>query len=248
MFTCKHIAGQTRIRSHKYELAYIVQRILGFDANSVYPNAMTKEMPCGKETVVIHYEDPAQAAKDLIPDCTQKRLFGFAEVDIEVPRDLWEMFKDLPPIFVNQNVGSEGIPQHMKDYLAKSNRAFLPDQKKLLGVLQTKKVHMYTPLLKWYFEHGLQITAVHRTIDYIPQKIFNWFVQEVANKQRQGEVFKLLGNSAYGKFIQAVERQTKVLYTKDENVVTNTCARSGLKILKRSETCTRTHSAETRSL
>ena len=63
----------------------------------------------------------------------------------------------------------------------------------------------------------------------MPQKIFNWFVQEAANKRRQGdaakekallaEVFKLLGNSAYGKFIEAVERQTKVLYTKDENVV-----------------------------
>ena len=28
-----------------------------------------------------------------------------------------------------------------------------------------------------------------------------------------------MGNSAYGKFIEAIERQTKVLYTKDENVV-----------------------------
>ena len=215
VFTRKHIASQTRIRSHKYDLARIVQRILGLDATSLYPSTMTKEMPCGKKTVV-HYEDPAQAVKDLIPRLYSKRWFGFAEVDIEVPRDLWETFEEFPPIFVNQSVGSEGIPQHMKDYLAKSNRAFLPDQKELLGVLKTKKVLLYAP-----FEHGLQITAVHRTIDYIPQKLFDWFVQEVANKRRQGdaakekallaEVFKLLGNS--------VERQTKVLYTKDENVV-----------------------------
>ena len=32
------------------------------------------------------------------------------------------------------------------------------------------------------------------------------------------EVFKLLGNSAYRNFIEAVERQTKVVYTKDEDV------------------------------
>ena len=31
------------------------------------------------------------------------------------------------------------------------------------------------------------------------------------------EVFKLLGNSAYGKFIEAVESQTRTLYTKDED-------------------------------
>ena len=48
VFTRKHIAGRTRIRSHKYELARIVKRILGFDANSLYPSTMSKEMPCGK--------------------------------------------------------------------------------------------------------------------------------------------------------------------------------------------------------
>jgi len=32
-------------------------------------------------------------------------------------------------------------------------------------------------------------------------------------------VFKLLGNSAYGKLIEALERQTNVIYMKDEKVV-----------------------------
>ena len=66
VFTRKHVARKTRIRSHKYDLASIVKRILGFNANSLYPSTMPKEMPCGKEFVE-HYEDPAQAAKELIP-------------------------------------------------------------------------------------------------------------------------------------------------------------------------------------
>ena len=226
-FTRKHVAGETRIRSHKYDLARLVKRILGFDANSLYPSTMAKEMPCGKETVV-HYEDPVQAAKDLIPGMYSKRWFGFAEVDIEVSRDLWEEFEEFPPIFMNQSVGEDGVPQHMKDYLAKSNRVAMPDQKKLLGVLKAEKVLLYAPLLKWYYEHGLEITAVHQTIDYIPKKLFSLLVQEVDNMRRKGDVeaekallpkiYKLLGNSAYGKFIEAVERQTKVLYTKDKDV------------------------------
>ena len=126
VFTRKHVAGQTRIRSHKYDLARIVQRIFGFDSNLLYPYTMTKEMPCGKEFVE-HYKDPVQAAKELIPRMYSKRWFGFAEVDIEVPRDLWEKFEDFPPIFINQSVGAEGIPQHMKDYLAKSGRIATPD-------------------------------------------------------------------------------------------------------------------------
>ena len=37
VFTRKHVAGETRIRYHKYDLARIVKRILGFDANSLLP-------------------------------------------------------------------------------------------------------------------------------------------------------------------------------------------------------------------
>ena len=158
-----------------------------------------------------------------------KRWFGFAEVDIEVPQDLWEKFEEFPPIFINQSVGEEGIPQHMKDYLTKSGRTATPNQKKLLGVFKEKKVLLYMPLLQWYIEHGLEITAVYRTIDYVPKKIFHWFVKDVANMRRKGdaeaekallaEIYKLLGNSAYGKFIEAVERQMRVLYRKDEDEV-----------------------------
>jgi len=39
------------------------------------------------------------------------------------------------------------------------------------------------------------------------------------SKALLGESFKLLGNSAYGKLIEALERQTNVIYTKDEKVV-----------------------------
>ena len=54
--------------------------------------------------------------------------------------------------------------------------------------------------------------------------IFEWFVEEVTEARRLGDVeksralladiFKLLGNSGYGKLIEALERQTNVIYTK----------------------------------
>ena len=33
VFTHKHEVGETRIRSHKYDLARLTKRIVGFDAN-----------------------------------------------------------------------------------------------------------------------------------------------------------------------------------------------------------------------
>ena len=38
-------------------------------------------------------------------------------------------------------------------------------------------------------------------------------------KRLLGDIFKLLGNSGYGKLIEALERQTNIIYTKDEKVV-----------------------------
>ena len=239
MITRKHVAGKTRIRSHKYKSACFMKRYFGYDGNSLYPSTMAKEMPCGKEFAE-HYEGPVQAAKDLIPRMYLKKWFGFAEVDIEVPQDLWKKFEEFPPIFINQSVGEEGIPQHIKDYLANSSRTATPNQKKLLGVLKAKKVLLYAPLLAWYHEHGLEIPAVHRTINYIPRKIFDWFVKEVANMRRKGdaeaekallaEIYKLLGNSAYGKFIEAVERLTK---RKTKTRSTSICVQPISKISKR---------------
>ena len=70
---------------------------------------------------------------------------------------------------------------------------------------------VYAPLLLWYVNHGAVITKVYRTIDYRPAKIFPWFVEQVTEARRTGdvekskallaEVFKLLGNSANGKLI-----------------------------------------------
>ena len=42
---------------------------------------------------------------------------------------------------------------------------------------------------------------------------------EDKSKALLGDIFKLLGNSGYGKLIEVLERQTNIIYTKDEKVV-----------------------------
>ena len=228
VFTRKHVAGETKIRSHQHEDAKPTKRILGYDANSLYPSTMMKEMPCG-EGVVTTYANPEAAARVFPTALSSGEWFGFAEVDIEVPEELWSEFEEFPPLFINRSVPDNLVPQHMHDYLQTSGRKRFPEQKKLLGVLSAKKLLLYAPLLQWYLDNGLKLTAVCGTIDYEPRKIFEWFVKEVADNRRKGdkdkekallaEVFKLLGNSAYGKFIEGVERQKRTLYTRDENEV-----------------------------
>ena len=241
VFTRKHVAGETRIRSHQYEDARVCRRILGYDANSLYPSTMMKEMPCGPGFVK-SYDNPEATALIFPQLLYTKKWFGFAEVDIEVPKELWPEFEEFPPLFINRGVPDSAVPQHMHDYLRQSGRKRFPEQKKLLGVMSAKKILLYAPLLAWYLNRGLKLTAVYRTIDYEPREIFSWFVNEVANNRRKGdadkdkallaEVFKLLGNSAYGKFIEAVERHTNTIYTRDEEEVDKSLRSARFKTLE----------------
>ena len=241
VFTRKHVAGETRIRSHQYEDARVCRRILGYDANSLYPSTMMKEMPCGPGFVK-SYDNPEAYARVFPQFLWTQEWFGFAEVDIEVPEELWPEFEEFPPLFINRGVPDSAVPQHMHDYLQQSGRKRFPEQKKLLGVMSAKKILLYAPLLAWYLNQGLKLTAVYRTIDYEPREIFSWFVNEVANNRRKGdaekdkallaEVFKLLGNSAYGKFIEAVERHTNTIYTRDEEEVDKSLRSARFKTLE----------------
>ena len=241
VFTRKHVAGETRIRSHHYEDARVCRRILGYDANSLYPSTMMKEMPCGPGFVK-SYDNPEAYARVFPQFLWTQEWFGFAEVDIEVPEELWPEFEEFPPLFINCGVPDSAVPQHMHDYLQQSGRKRFPEQKKLLGVMSAKKILLYAPLLAWYLNQGLKLTAVYRTIDYEPREIFSWFVNEVANNRRKGdaekdkallaEVFKLLGNSAYGKFIEAVERHTNTIYTCDEEEVDKSLRSARFKTLE----------------
>ena len=189
---------------------------------------MAKEMPCGQEKVW-HFKGPVKAAGVIARKLQSGEWFGFAEVDIEVPQELWPKFEEMSPLFCNKEVPEEAIAPAMVDYLKRTGRSRTAGQRKMVGALSARKMLIYVPMLRWYLDHGLKVTACYRTIDYRPQKIFEWFVDAVTEARRMGdsdaskailaEVFKLLGNCAYGKLIEALERQTNTSYTKDEKSV-----------------------------
>jgi len=95
---------------------------------------------------------------------------------------------------------------------------------KLLGTLEADNILLYTPLLRWYLEHGLELQAVYTTIEYRPKKILAWFVEQVTKARGMGDIdkektilaeaFKLLGNSSYGKLIWKDTQTSAILKTK----------------------------------
>ena len=226
---CRHAeAGVSKIRSHIYreEDAKTCRSVQGLDANSLYLFCSGQEMPCGKEKVF--HCDPEEK-NEIIQNVLNDKLFGFFEVDIEVPEQKRKRFSEFCPLFVISEVPEEQIPQHMKDYKINTGRKMIKNNKKLLGVMKTEKILIYSPLLKWYLNHGLQVTKIHRYISYTSGRPFKWFPEEVSsarreadndkNKKQLGDTAKLKGNSFYGKMIENLEKHISTKFTTDEKLI-----------------------------
>ena len=117
----------------------------------------------------------------------------------------------------------------MHDYLKKTGRKRIPGTRKLCGVMEAKKILLYTPVLKWYLDHGLKVTAFYQFLEYKRGKPFAWFLEEVADARRQadkdpdkrivGDTAKLKANSFYGKMIEDVARHADTIFTSNERTV-----------------------------
>ena len=148
-------------------------------------------------------------------------LFGFVECDIVVPEELGQMFEEMCPVFKNIRLCRDDLSDHMRDYAMETGRLSQP-QRTLVGSKSGEKILLATALLKWYLEHGMKVTKIYKTFEYVPAKCFEKFGQSVSDARRAGdsdpnltllaETSKLVGNSLYGKTITNKEKHKKTMY------------------------------------
>ena len=75
--------------------------VIGHDANSLYLHCSCDVIPCSKDTLTVNKKllDQKRIAK-FSRDVLKGNVFGFAQVDIEVPDELYEKFSEMAPLFV----------------------------------------------------------------------------------------------------------------------------------------------------
>ena len=100
----------------------------------------------------------------------------------------------MPPLYVVQEFVDRDIPEEMKIYKEKTERKPVKETKKLLDVMKAKKILLYTPLIEWYLQHGLRLTAVQQLIECEPGMPFSWFPKEVGNSRREMDKNPLKNN------------------------------------------------------
>ena len=204
----RYMKKTSHARPHLYEeKSKLKKSIIGYDANRLYFYCSGDVMPYGKDTLVVNKKlfDQKRIVK-FSKDVLKGNVLGFAQVDIEVPEQLYHKFSEMLPLFVFQEIPDRDIPEEMKIYKEKTGRKTVKGTKKFLGLVKAKKdSFVHPPLIEWYLNHGLRLTAVHQLIEFESGMPFSWFPEEVANarheadkdllKKQLGNVAKLKGNS-----------------------------------------------------
>jgi len=81
-------------------------------------------------------------------------FFGFLEVDIEVPKHLYNYFSEFAPIVKNLEYSSEICGDYTNNLLQNNHTK----SRKLIATLKGEKLLIKSTRLKWLINHGCVIT------------------------------------------------------------------------------------------
>ena len=112
------------------------------------------------------------SAERILSEVRNERLFGCVQVDIHVPDHLKQKFSEMCPIFKNTEISCDDNGEFMKAYAVEHNIMAQP-RRSLIGSMKGEKILLATPLLKWYLEHGLEVTKVHQVVEFTPSPVLN---------------------------------------------------------------------------
>ena len=152
------------------------------------------------------------------------KFTGALEVDIEVPGSHYKYFEGFTPLFVTSEIKVEDLSPEQRESLPEK----LKSKVQLVPGMKAEKVLIDASLLKWYMEHGLEVTKVHCAIEFEYSPIFQEFIDNRTQKRREATLasntseaalHKLIGNSAYGCTLLNKEKYVRIAYADVKNLV-----------------------------
>jgi len=140
---------------------------------------------------------------DILNGIQSGLLFGFIIADIETPAHVLEEILPLnfPPVIIRGDITEDHLSQYMSTRV--KDRSYKLPQTTLIQVYNAKQVLLFTPLVQFYMDLGLEISNVTRFIQYQPQVVLDKFVNLITNGRIQAKkdgneslelAYKVIGN------------------------------------------------------
>ena len=213
LFLMESIRGGISVCNKKHAIAdnkYIDKNtknnkyLLYLDANNLYGFSMSQPMPFKN----------FNWSNDLTLDKLQT---GIYEVDIEIPKNLHDKFKDYPLWPEIKNIPENVFPNYQNYLNDKLNIKYTEKDKKLiLDLLPKKNYKIYYKNLEYYMKLGVKITKIHKTLAFDEKSFLKDYIDLNTNLRKHSkndlekDLFKLMNNAIFGKSMENVLNRSNI--------------------------------------
>ena len=213
--------GISSVMGDRYVKSDENKKILDIDATNLYGHSMSQMLPYDEIEMWHGHPDKYWKWLDEILNTPDDNEIGyFLEVDLKYPDNIKEKTKNFPFCPENKKID----PDKYKEYLNKIKPKNYTKSKKLIFDWTDKKKYLiHYRMLKFYVRHGMIVEKIHEIISFKQSKwlekyiSFNTQKRNKAKNDFEKDFFKLLVNSAFGKFLENVRNRSELeLIEKDK--------------------------------
>ena len=180
--------------------------IMYLDANNLYGHSISKPLP---------YKN-FQWSNDLTLDPNNLKT-GIYEVDIEIPKELHNKFKDYPLAPKIKSISENMLSEYQKYLNDKLNVKYNEKDKKLiLDLLPKKNYKVYYKNLEYYLKLGIKVTKVHRILTFDEKPFLKEYIdlntelRKNSKNDLEKDLFKLMNNAIFGKSMENVLNRSNI--------------------------------------
>ena len=178
--------------------------MLYLDANNLYGHSMIQSLP---------YKNFKWSNNLTL----NKLQTGIYEVDIEIPKELHDKFKDYPLASEIKSI-PENMPSNYQHYLNENlNIKYSEKDKKLILDLLPKKNYKISYMnLEYYMNLGVKITKIHKILTFDEKPFLKNYIDLNTNLRKKAkndlekDLFKLMNPAIFGKSMENVLNRSNI--------------------------------------
>ena len=170
------------------------------DANNLYGLSMSKQLP---------YKNFKWSNDVSLNE--NKLKTGIYEVDIEIPENLYNKFKDFPACPEIKSIDENNLSDYQKYLNDKLNIKYNEKDKKLiLDLLPKKNYKVYYKNLEYNLKLGIRVTKIHKILTFDEKPFLKEYIDKNTNLRKyakndlEKDLFKLMNTAIFGKSMENV--------------------------------------------
>ena len=237
MISKRHSQANNKHLGQSYDASKPSIYIIDLDANNLYGWAMSQSLPWGKFEWV-----PAEVFDTINWQAlTADDAVGYVvECDLEYPPELHELHNEYPMAPERIDISVEMLSDTQVQISRHYARSRAHTNVKLVPNLMNKvKYTTHYLNLKFFLDHGLHLTKVHRVIKFNqsrwmePYISMNTQMRANAHNDMEKDFHKLMNNAVYGKTCENQRKRSDIRLVNDRLEAEKLCSKPHLLDVRR---------------